>query len=226
MSVLLLVRHGQASFGARNYDELSDRGRAQGRLLGGALAAHGIQPDRVMHGGMNRHQQTVEALVDSAGWSMAATIDVGWAEFDHQQVIAAHRPAYRRPTVMKADLVRTLKPHRAFQKMFLEATSRWSSGDHDDDYSETFVAFGNRIDAALRRAVEGEGTTLVVTSAGCIGLIASRLITDSAQAWSRLNMVTVNTSTTKVIAGEQAPTLVSFNNHSHLEHDPDMITYR
>jgi len=226
MSVLLLVRHGQASFGARNYDELSDRGRAQSRLLGGALAAHGIHPDRVVHGGMHRHEQTVEGMLDAAGWSVAPTIDVGWAEFDHQQVIAAHRPAYRRPTVMKADLVRTLKPHRAFQKMFLEATSRWSSGEHDSDYRETFVGFGERVDAALRRAAEAEGTTVVVTSGGCIGLIASHLITNSVDAWSRLNVVTVNTAVTKVVVGDEGPTLISFNNHSHLEHDPDLITYR
>lgn len=226
MSVLLLVRHGQASFGARNYDELSDRGRAQARLLGSALAARGIGPDRIIHGGMRRHEQTAHGIVEAAGWDLPLGIDVGWAEFDHQQVIAAHRPAYRRPTVMRADLARTLKPHRAFQKMFLEATSRWSSGDHDDDYAETFASFGRRVDAALHRATGLDGTTLVVTSGGCIGAVASALLTDGSLAWSRLNTVTVNSSVTKVVCSDQGPTLVSFNGHAHLEHDPDMITYR
>ncbi len=226
MSVLLLVRHGQASFGARNYDELSDRGRVQARLLGSALAARGLTPGRVIHGGMRRHEQTASGIVEAAGWDVASTIDVGWAEFDHQQVIAAHRPAYRRPTVMKADLARTLKPHRAFQKMFVEATSRWSSGDHDDDYAETFTAFGRRVDAALRRAMALDGTTLVVTSGGCIGAVASTLLTDGSLAWSRLNTVTVNSSVTKVVCGDLGPTLVSFNGHAHLEHNPELITYR
>jgi len=34
MSSIYLVRHGQASFGSANYDELSDRGRRQSRILG------------------------------------------------------------------------------------------------------------------------------------------------------------------------------------------------
>lgn len=226
MSVLLLVRHGQASFGARNYDVLSERGHEQARLLGASLASRGVEPGRIIHGGMQRHAQTLKAMADAAGWDLAATVDEQWAEFDHQQVIAAHRPAYRRPAVMKADLARTLRPHRAFQKMFLEATSRWSSGDHDSDYPETFAAFGDRVDGALRRAGESDGTTVVVTSGGCIGMVASALITGDRACWSRLNSVMVNSSVTKVVVGGEEPTLISFNEHAHLEHDHAMITYR
>jgi len=36
---IYLVRHGQASFGAEDYDELSDLGARQSRLLGGWLAS-------------------------------------------------------------------------------------------------------------------------------------------------------------------------------------------
>ncbi len=226
MGVVLLARHGQASFGARNYDVLSERGRAQARLLGAALASRGVTPGRVVHGGMRRHEQTAETMIGAADWDVDTTLDQGWAEFDHQQVIAAHRPAYRRPTVMKADLARTLKPHRAFQKVFSEATSRWSSGEHDADYSETFGAFGERVEEALQRAATREGTTIVVTSGGCIGMIASGLITGDRSAWSRLNTVTVNASVTKIACSDAGLTLITFNDHSHLEHDPAMITYR
>ena len=38
MSVLLLVRHGQASWGSADYDVLSDLGHEQSRLLGKHLA--------------------------------------------------------------------------------------------------------------------------------------------------------------------------------------------
>ena len=41
MAEILVVRHGQASFGADNYDELSEKGRNQGRLLGDTLRAMG-----------------------------------------------------------------------------------------------------------------------------------------------------------------------------------------
>ena len=34
MGNLTLIRHGQASFGEKDYDNLSDLGRKQGHLLG------------------------------------------------------------------------------------------------------------------------------------------------------------------------------------------------
>ena len=39
MSRILLVRHGQASFGADDYDDLSPTGHEQSRVLGAALSA-------------------------------------------------------------------------------------------------------------------------------------------------------------------------------------------
>ena len=50
MSVILLVRHGQASFGAADYDNLSPTGHEQSRVLGAALAARGVSPDLVVAG--------------------------------------------------------------------------------------------------------------------------------------------------------------------------------
>ena len=54
MSVLLLVRHGQASFGAADYDRLSALGERQSRLVGEALAARGVRPDLVVRGSLRR----------------------------------------------------------------------------------------------------------------------------------------------------------------------------
>ena len=41
---LLLVRHGQASFGKSDYDRLSPGGHRQARLLGADLARRGLRP--------------------------------------------------------------------------------------------------------------------------------------------------------------------------------------
>ena len=63
MSLLLLVRHGQASWGAHDYDRLSSVGTQQSRVLGAALAARGVRPDLVLRGSMTRHRETAEAAV-------------------------------------------------------------------------------------------------------------------------------------------------------------------
>ena len=49
---LLLVRHGQASFGAADYDQLSERGQVQSRRLGDWLAQGGHRFEAVVVGGM------------------------------------------------------------------------------------------------------------------------------------------------------------------------------
>ena len=78
MGVLLLVRHGQASFGADDYDVLSPTGRDQGRLLGRWLADRKVEPTVVLRGDMRRHRETAEAMLEGAGWTADVGVDPGW----------------------------------------------------------------------------------------------------------------------------------------------------
>lgn len=229
MSVLLLVRHGQASFGAKDYDALSRVGHEQAQVLGAALAARGVVPVRVVRGAMRRHEGTATEAVAAAGWDLAPQVDEGWDEFDHQRVIEAHRPAYRNRTLMKADLARTLKPMRAFRDMFDQAVARWVTGEHDGDYPESFSDFAARVRAALLRTMEGmpdSGLTVVVTSGGPVAVVAADLLAGDLSAWARFNRVTVNTGVTKVVSGGSGLSCVSFNDHAHLDHDRRLLTYR
>ena len=63
MSSIHLVRHGQASFGAADYDLLSERGERQARVLGLALASTMPRVGQVVCGDMRRHRQTAEACL-------------------------------------------------------------------------------------------------------------------------------------------------------------------
>lgn len=162
---------------------------------------------------MKRHQQTAT----QAGFA-ESVVDEGWNEFDHMQVLAAHAPP---------DSDEALTERRAFQRWFEVATERWMTGDHDEEYDESYSAFTARVDAALQRAVEsiGSGDTAVVfTSGGAIGAVAAGLLGGGPDLWQRLNRVTANAGITKLIVGRGGITLVSFNDHVHLE--PDHVTYR
>ena len=234
MRLIYLVRHGQASFGKRDYDALSDLGHEQSRLLGRALAVREIVPDVVIRGELRRHRETADGIVaglSDVGVSRVVPIEVdaGWDEFDFQHVVEVHKPRYRSRTVMIADLARSGAPRQKFQEVFEQATDRWTGGESDDDYHESFPAFSGRVAAALHAAaahVPEKGTAVVVTSGGPIGLVVSQLLAGDASLWHQLNKVAANTAMTKVIQGRSGLTLSSYNEHSHVEHDRSLITYR
>lgn len=211
MSLVLLVRHGQASWGAADYDVLSETGEAQSRILGAALAARGVTPDVVVRGAMRRHRQTADAAVEGGSWSVEVCEDEGWNEFDHHQMLELHPAAVGEGEEMT---------RAEFQRWFEEATLRWTRGDHAHEYDESFEDFGSRVDGALRRTLDrlGSGRTAVVfTSGGPVSWVAASLLGGGGHLWTQLNPVTVNASVTKVVVGRRGSTLVSFNDHSHLE---------
>jgi broad specificity phosphatase PhoE len=221
LSVLLLVRHGQASWGAADYDRLSALGEEQSGVVGAALAARGVRPDLVVRGSMLRHRQTAAAAVAGGAWACEVVEDAGWDEFDHEQMLELHPSGVGEGE----ELTRV-----AFAQWFESATRRWTDGEFADEYDESFDAFCSRVDAALRRTLDRLGpsrTAVVVTSGGPIAWVAAALVGAGAEVWSRLNPVTVNTSVTKVVVGRRGSTLVSFNDHGHLEGgDGRLLTYR
>src|ERR1700760_942023 len=88
MGQILLVRHGQASLDAEDYDVLSETGWEQSRVLGDSLASRGIRLDAVVRGQMRRHRETAEGLLDGLGVAREVDVDEGWDEFDHLAVLA------------------------------------------------------------------------------------------------------------------------------------------
>ena len=159
MGQILLVRHGQASLGAADYDVLSPLGEQQAAALGACLA--GVPVEAVVHGAMRRQRETAEPLVEAAGWAATPSVDERWDEMDHQGVLDAHPPEFDGEP-----------DERQFQAWFEKATARWLSGDHDRDYSEPWAAFRDRVLAGFEAF--GDGTSVVVTSGGPIAVVVAQ----------------------------------------------------
>ena len=208
MSQILLVRHGQASWGSHDYDVLSPHGERQATASGAFLA--GARPASVVLGLMRRQRRTAELMAGAAGWSVAPTVDGRWDEMDHLAVLDAQ----------PRDFDGEPDAHQ-FQAWFEKATARWLSGAHDGEYAESWSEFHDRVLAGL--GALGEGTTVVVTSGGPISVVVAHLL-ESPAAYRRIAPVVVNASVTKVVVGRRGHTLVSFNEHGHLP--GDLLTYR
>lgn len=229
MSRIILVRHGQASWGKKDYDQLSDVGHEQARAVGRELAERGITPTRVIQGSMRRQRDTAAGIIEEAGWSLAPETDNAWDEYAHAAILTAYKPAYRSMTVMKADLARTMRPHKAFDEMYAVATERWVAGEHASEYDEPFVAFGDRVLSGLPPVIENLGrgeTVVIVSSAGAISWVAASLLGGGATVWTHLQRVIANTSLTTLSVGASGPVLRTFNDTSHFERTPDLLTTR
>jgi broad specificity phosphatase PhoE len=230
MGAIYLIRHGQASFGRTDYDELSSVGHEQGRILGAALKQRLPQVDAVVSGGMKRHRQTAAACLEAMGLPPQMQETAAFREYDHDEIIVRHEPRFARPEVLMQELAKTPEPRRAFQAMFGQAMERWIGGAHDADYTESWSVFHRRCNEALDglvAALDGSKTALVFTSGGVISAICRELLDlPDLQAY-RLNLTLANCGVTKVIYSERAKYLSSFNEHAHFEGaHRKLITYR
>jgi len=211
MGQILLVRHGQASWGADDYDVLSPMGEEQAAVVGTTLAR--LTPDVVVHGTMKRQQRTAELAAQAAGWDATRlVVDAAWDEMDHLALLAAQ------PREFEGEPDRT-----QFQAWFEASTDRWAGGDHDTDYDESFPAFQTRVLAGLD-ALADVGTAVVFTSGGPISVVSSTLLAAGTDTYRRFAPVVVNSSVTRIISGRRGLTLLSFNEHNHLA--PEQLTYR
>ena len=87
MPEIFLVRHGQASFGAQDYDELSPLGRTQSRALGRWLRAQGIRFDAAWCGERVRQRDTALLALAEMGQALEPGVDAAFNELDADRLL-------------------------------------------------------------------------------------------------------------------------------------------
>jgi len=234
MGQIYLVRHGQASFGAANYDQLSELGYEQARLLGQWYANSHQAFHKVVTGGMVRHRQTADTCM--AELPKPALADTEWvtdddfAEFDHHEVLLRHCPEFGDAAAFKALMASHVDPSRALEHLFRAAMQRWMGGWHDDEYTETWPDFRRRCVRALERldTPGGKQTTIVFTSGGVISTLMQHLLGLQDFQVMELNWTLANCGVTRLLQRPGQFTLSYLNNYSHLEWlgQPGTVTYR
>ena len=121
MGTLYLVRHGQASFGAEDYDQLSPLGTRQSLRLGEYFAHKGITFEAAICGTQRRHVQTYAGICQGAGLELAALPWPGLNEYDSAAVIAAIHPQ----ALEKAD---TPEQYRKHFRILRDGLTQWMNG--------------------------------------------------------------------------------------------------
>lgn len=213
MSVLYLVRHGQA--GTReNYDSLSDLGHRQARLLGEYFRQQSIRFTAAYSGSLDRQKATAVEVLPEA----KIGIDPGWDEFDLSQVyreLAPHLIADDLDfSVQYAEMQRDIAlsrgaheatVHRKWNDCDKKCVRAWVEGRYE--YSgESWKAFVDRIHLALARitAAAHDGNVAIFTSATPIGIAAAKTleIVDGRAMWLAAVMSNASFSTLRVHGNE------------------------
>ncbi|UAA37655.1 histidine phosphatase family protein [Paraneptunicella aestuarii] len=232
MAVIYLVRHGQASFGKDNYDELSELGHQQAEMVGHSLAAKTRAPNVVITGTMLRHKQTadkaLQAFGDGIGASTISSPD--WNEYDHQAILGAFDARLATPASTKQYLADATNPKQQFMLMFESAIARWMSGEFDGDYPESWSAFKQRVHGGLNtlsEQLQSQQKAFVFTSGGPISLISQACLGVNDTELMRMNRTLVNCGITKIVLSKGKPYLASLNEHTAFEGDDlrEFLTY-
>lgn len=215
MAELLIVRHGQASFGAENYDDLSDLGRQQSRALGETLRGLDWIPDRMITGSLMRQQQTLAEM----GFDGSAEQHPGWNEYDFHNLLHS-----RYGGVAPSDVITDRKTHFRALK---ETLAAWQTGGIEQA-RESWVQFCTRVEQARQDAVNTQAErVLVVSSGGAIArLIAASLQLPNDQMIA-LNLQIKNTSTSRFVFAKEKFFLHEFNSvpHFHNLERAALMTY-
>jgi broad specificity phosphatase PhoE len=229
MADVLLIRHGQASFGEADYDRLSGVGEEQSRRLGAWLKNAGPSPELVATGRMQRHLRTAELCLQAAGANVPTTVLAGLDEMDHEEILARHRPDLVEPGALVAELARSDDPHRTFQHLYAAAATRWIGGAYDGEYACTWNAFRDNVLEGLRALAEHEARTIwAFTSGGPIAVIVNALVGAPIEQTFTLAWPLVNTSITRIRLDARRGQLVSYNAWPHLESvgGQELVTHR
>jgi len=223
MAIVYLIRHGQASFGKANYDQLSDLGQLQSARLGQVLNQRMPLFDTVRLGTMQRHKQTANnclAGFDTSIDDVDAIYDEGWNEYDHQDILAKYRPEFETHDSMQAFLRSQDQPKKVFEREFNRAVSKWIESGNSSEYKESWVAFTGRVHAALEQALADTPHTkniAVFTSGGPISLVAQSLLGVEPERIMKMNWTLLNCGVTKIVSTNSRVFVASLNGHSHFE---------
>lgn len=216
MSTLLLLRHGQASFGADRYDALSDRGREQAEHVGQYFAARAQRIDRIWIGPRDRHRLTARYALEPLKLDWKGPAEIALDEFaEGQQILGAAQ--IRQGVKLRGEGAVTGKDAA---RHYVTEIDAWAESRSVIDGVPNVAEFRATAAAWLARATQDPAPgqiVLAVTSGGVIASIVANLLELADIHVARFMNVIYNGSLTELaFSAGRAPSLVNFNVASYL----------
>ncbi|MGD0274664.1 MAG: histidine phosphatase family protein [Syntrophales bacterium] len=231
-----MVRHGQASFGRDNYDELSEKGIEQSRILARYWLKTGVETDAIYSGEMVRQRNTAKEVMKiwtEAGLALPELQFLKeFNEYDSKALILSHlEDLIREDPSVNDDLKIIYTDKKAFQRIFEKIIAKWSTETLYKPGIQTWDEFKKTIDTGIQKVLVDNGRSkniVIFTSGGAISASVQFAMGLSDAETVRIAWKIINSSVSKFLYNEERITLTGFNSTAHLdlEKDPGLITYR
>jgi broad specificity phosphatase PhoE len=237
MGRIIVVRHGQASYGQPDYDRLSDLGVRQCEMLGRYWAGRGLRFDRVVVGPRRRHWQSHDAMTAAYRASSATASawpdpveDPGLDEYQAFEVMDHFAPSHREH--LDNPLLSPEEGRRRYFLLYRQTMRRWLRGEFPDNGIESWGKFRARVERSvewLRQLLVNGGaerTILAVTSGGPMAAAAGYALgLDDLRTMEQSWMISNGSFSEFLVsrtAEEDRFSMLSFNATPHL--DPELVT--
>ena len=235
MSSLYLIRHGQASFGAQNYDELSALGRSQASVVGEYLRDCNVQFDAVYSGNLSRQRDTASLAMACQRVSVPHHIDPRFNEIRNDEQLKYLLPeVIARDPVVRKLVENGLAASKDYQKVIAAVFNYWVSPECKDSRIQSWTEFSTGTRQAVAEIVrtQGSGKTIgIFTSGGTLATIVAQVLGLGGEQTYQFYEPVFNCSITQLFYSNTRISLSYFNDSSYLrvlgqQRGENLVTYR
>ena len=234
MATLYLIRHGQASFGSDNYDQLSELGERQAAAVGDYFARAGIRLDAAYSGDLARQVDTCQRVLARQPVSFPAVTDPRFNEINNDEQVRSLGPLLAEQDAEFAALLSRMNSSKDYQKVIRRVFNYWVSHDCSEYGIQSWQAYSADATAALREVMRTQGsgrTTAIFTSGGTIATLVAHVLRAPAERVYDFYEPVFNCSVTQLFYSGDNVSLSYFNDRSFLqmlglEREENLVSYR
>lgn len=235
MATIYVVRHGQASFGAENYDKLSELGCRQAQVVGEYFRDTGVQFDAVYSGDLSRQRETARLALTSQPADVPHHVDPRFNEIRNDEQIQLLTPTViERDPAIKALIERGLGESKDYQKVIEAVFNYWVSPECNEPSIQSWADYSGGVHQALQDVMHEQGggkTVGIFASGGTLATLVAHVLGLGPQQTYQLYEPAMNCAVTQLFYNRNKVSLSYFNDCSFLRvrgagQDENLVTYR
>jgi broad specificity phosphatase PhoE len=237
MSLLVTIRHGQASLQSEDYDQLTPRGVEQSRQLGAHWAESNLIFDQVYVGPRRRHRETqdaVAAVYRERGLNWPEPVELPELDEHSGQDVLSHSL----PDLMQRDpALREIKERLRtddsgaaqadYLRLFQKVTRLWARRELRLPDLESWHVFRDRVRRGFAKMTQSAGSKKKVAAFSSGGPMAAAVgvaLNLDDEKTLELSWVVRNGAYTEFLFSGERFSLVTFNAVPHLT-SPNLLTF-